>query len=218
MTATATLYAAPYQAFSTRQGVKFTADANGVIANVPLSSQADLIEAGAAYVSVDVTGIQAIPLALTSAMTAAGGFLTTALQAGAHYISMTPGTGLFLLGESAVSNTKTDTSYFEVVLPSTYVTGSNLSVAVNSQLKGSGTAGTKTLSVLAYRCAANGTHGSNIETTSPQVIPSVAASLSFNINGATLNPGDRVMIGVVSTLQETGGVALQAQLNSISLA
>lgn len=217
MATTRTLYSTAYAIFSTRGGTRYTADANGVIVNVTTNDARDLVNAGASYIPiVGGDGLVTTTFRLTDGLTPAGIGMAVSPAAGVFGISSTLGTSLGLLGEIATSNTKTDDVLFEHPLPSSYVAGQNLSVAINAQTKGAGTAGTATLAVKAYRIASDGTQGASIGAVA-QAITGVAAVYTFAITGTTLNPGDRVGVEVETVIQETTGGNLQSQINSIKV-
>ena len=214
---TRTIYTTPYAIWKSRSGTVYTADADGVLANVPVSDALDFVKGGCSYSQIDPIGIPNAPVGATDFVTAAGTFLGSTSAAGTHYISSTPGTGLYLLGEAANANTKTDVSYIEYVVPPSFIDGDAITATVNAQTKGTGTASVETVAVSAYRVAPNGTQGANLVSTAAQTISGAAAAYAFTIAGATLNPGDRLFIGVTTVITETAGVNLQAQINSLTL-
>lgn len=176
----------------------------GASANFLLSAQAE-----------GANGMFAMPLPMLGWKNAAGTNLAAAASAGEFGMTITLGTGSYLIGEAANTNTKTDDAIAEFVLPPTYIAGQNLTVTVNAQIAGAGTPGTKTVQIKAYRVASNGTQGSNIGPGSASAITAGGADVPFTITGTTLNPGDRVMLELEVVLQETGGTNINAQVNSV---
>ena len=131
-------------------------------------------------------------------------------------ISSTAGTSLRLLGASATGLTRTNTALFEVTLPSSYIPGRDVSLRVNANRTGTGTAGTNTVDFAAYRVADDGTQGADLVTTAAQAITATAADYTFAATGTGLVPGDKLLLSVVTVMQETGAVnPLTAQVNSI---
>ncbi len=211
----ASLFGSAYQAFSTRHGTHYTADANGQISGVAAGDVDDLIKAGA------TTGAQIFGTALSLLETGRntdGSALAASASAGKFGQSITLGTSANVVGEAAQSNTKTDDLLVAYVLPKTYIAGANITVTVNAKVAGSGTPGTATLAVKAYRTANDGTQGSNIGP-SAQNLTTTATDYAFTITGTTLNPGDRVILELETVIQETGGSSsISSQINSVRLA
>jgi hypothetical protein len=151
----------------------------------------------------------AVNLPLLLGRNADGSVIDATGGAGKFSQSVTLGTASYLAGENAQGNTKTDTALFELALGSDYVAGRPLTVTVNANTFGAGTAGTRTLRVYAYRVAANGTQGTNLGPAA-QNLTGAAADYSFAVDGATLSPGDLVVLKLEAAVQETGGVSPQA--------
>lgn len=216
--ATKTLYAAPYAAFCTAGGTRYTADAYGVISGVANTDYLNLVKAGA---SISPVGSSAVPsagqaaLRITDALQPTGIPITASANAGTHSLSSTAGASLYMVSEAANNSTKTDVSYFEYAVPSSYVDGQPLTATVNANTTGAGTPGTETVVAVAYRLAKDGTQGANLVTTAAQTVGAAAADYAFNIGGATLLPGDRIMLGVQTVIQETAGTNLQIKVNSV---
>jgi hypothetical protein len=148
-----------------------------------------------------------------------GSVIVAASQgAGNFLMSLTPGTSSSILGEAAQSNTKTDTAVFDTTLPDDYVAGQDITATLNALLSGTGVAGTKTAALSAYKVASDGTHGANLIATAAQNLTGAAADYAFTITGASLSPGDRLILKAVTVVQETGGAAtIKSQVNSIRL-
>ena len=160
--------------------------------------------------SGSTTGIAAYPLPLLNYKNSDGTTLAASAAAGKFGLSITAGTSEYLLTEAANSNTKTDVASTEVVLPSSYATGTNVTLTCNTQYTlGSGTVGTHTLAAAAYLVA--------LIATSAQTVPTAAGNVSFTINGSTLTPGARLFITNTLVIQDTGGSNITAQLNSCNL-
>ena len=168
--------------------------------------------------SGSTTGIAAYPLPLLNYKNSDGTTLAASAAAGKFGLSITAGTSEYLLTEAANSNTKTDVASTEVVLPSSYATGTNVTLTCNTQYTlGSGTVGTHTLAAAAYLVANAGTQGATLIATSAQTVPAAAGNVSFTITGSTLTPGARLFITNTLVIQDTGGSNITAQLNSCNL-
>jgi len=165
-----------------------------------------------------VSGMFATAFRLLDFHNTDGSALAAAASAGKFGFSITPGTQLFIVGEAAQANTKTDDAIIEAVLPPWFVSGSGITATVNASLTGAGVAGTHTAEVKAWRTANNGTQGVNLGPGVGVNITAAGADMTFAIAGATLNPGDRIMLELEVVLQETGGAAtLTAVINSVRL-
>ena len=157
-------------------------------------------------------------LTLVHGRNADGSVLAAAAASGKFGISSAVGTSLGLAGEAAQNNTKTDDVLFEVTLPESYMASSNITATVNALVAGSGTAGTKTLTVKAYRLANDGTQGANLGPAA-KTLTTGAADYACTITGTTLSPSDRLLIEIETAIQETGNAAtINAQINSLRLA
>jgi hypothetical protein len=131
-------------------------------------------------------------------------------------ISSTPGTSLRLLGASATGVTRTNTAIYSATLPANYIPGRDITLTVNANRTGTGTAGTNTVDVQAYSVTTTGTQSADLVTTAAQAITGTAADYAFTVTGTGLVAGDRLLVQVVTVTQETGAVnSLTAQVNSL---
>jgi hypothetical protein len=156
-------------------------------------------------------------LPLLSGNNANGTALSVAAPVGGFGITCTPGTATFLIGESAQGNTKTCAVVWEWPVPSDYIAGRDLTLTTNAYFSGTGTAGaTKTITLTAYKITnTTGAHGSNIGP-SASTLTNAAADYAMTIAGATLAPGDRLLLRLTAALQETGGTnPINARINSV---
>lgn len=170
-----------------------------------------------AITALDSGIVNPLPVPLTSGRNPDGTTVNATGGAGLFSVSSTPGTSLVLNGEAPQSNTKTDKVQFEAVLPGDYRAGRPLKVRVNGFYAGTGTAGTKTLTVQAYKMSDAGAAGSNLGPAA-QTLTNAAANLDFVIDGTTLLPGSRLVVVLTSVLQETGGSAsIAARLGLVEL-
>lgn len=158
-----------------------------------------------------------LSLPLTSGRNIDGSVVDATGGAGKFSATLTAGTSLSLAGEAAQGNTKTDAVAFETTLPTSYIAGKPLTLTINAQLSGSGTAGTKTLQPTAYLIAADGSHGANIGPAA-QNLDASATDMAFAITSTGLSPGDRLLIVLEAVVEETGGSdPLNAAINSARL-
>lgn len=124
---------------------------------------------------------------------------------------------LSLVTEVANSSTKTDDVEYEVTLPPDYVAGSAITVAVTQAITiGAGTLSTKTLTVDAFKVAADGTVGSNLGPAA-QNLTNASSTLSFAITPTGLVAGDKLLIQLQTVLTETGASNVTANLTSINI-
>jgi hypothetical protein len=161
-------------------------------------------------------GVVAQPLPFAGFKNPVGTALAAAAAAGVFGNSITLGTSQFLVGEAAQGNTKTSVALIEFVLPPSYVAGANITVTVNCHHTGTGTAGTKTIDLRAFKNASAGTQGSDICATAVQTISGTAADYAFTVTGTGLAVGDKLTLEITNVLQETGASAsLTGRVNSV---
>lgn len=168
--------------------------------------------------STNASGLSGYPMLLTHFKNADGTTIAASAGAGVFGISITAGTSEKLLSEAANSNTKTDYAGTELVLPASYVAGSNITVTVNCNYAlGSGTVGTHTLAADAYTISSAGVESSTLVATTAQTVPATAGTVTFTITGTTLVPGSRIWLRFTNVIQDTGASNITAQINSVSL-
>lgn len=180
---------------------------------------------GTTSLSIPTLTIELVPepvyLPLFSARSDNGTVLDAAGATGNFKVVGTVGTSLYLQGQDAQNNTKTDAAVYEFTLPSTYVAGVSPTLIVNAHyavVSGAGTAGTKTIDAFAYEIASAGTAGSDLVTTSVQTLTTSAADYSFVITGTGLKAGERLQIRLLGAIQETAnGGAFATRINSVRL-
>lgn len=214
--------------------VTFTAQGGkNVESGKELEVQSVSVTGGTVYVSTvrqaggSVTGVASsfVPSAaaaarrvnMANAYNTDGTVLTASASAGKFGKAWTFGTSESLVTEAANSNTKTDAVVFEHIVPDSYAAASNPSIIGNWSITiGSGTLSVKTLAFDVRKVADDGTQGSNLVTTAATASTSNSATdYTFAMNGATLNPGDRLQIKATIVLTETGASNVTANLNSV---
>lgn len=158
----------------------------------------------------------AVPFSLLKNVT--GATIPASATTGVFGITITAGTSEYLITEAASSSTVTDVLSYEVVLPASYVAGSDIAVTTNSNYTiGAGTIGTHTLAAAAYLVSTAGVQGSTLIATAAQSVPSSAGTQTFTITGATLSPGSRLFLTLTMIIQDTGGSNVTGRLNSLAL-
>lgn len=183
------------------------------------------IQAGNVYATVSqllggntTTGLTGFTLPVTSFKNVDGTTLAVSASSGKFGLTLTPGTATYLITEAANSNTKTDDATIEVVLPASYIAGTNITVTANTNYTlGAGTVGTHTLAAAAYLTAAAGTQGTTLIATTAQSVPATAGNVTFTITGASLVPGSRLTLDFTLVIQDTGGSNVTARVNSVAL-
>ncbi|WP_428491699.1 hypothetical protein [Rhodopila sp.] len=212
------------QTYVPRSGNKYTTDSNGNlgvagVVGVNSVDVTDLLNDGCAFGNSTqlqgATGLYATSLRLSEFKNTDGSVLAAAASAGKFGFGITLGTSFNLVSEAANSNTKTDDAVFEYVLPSNYIAGKNLTVTVNAATSGAGTLSVKTAQIKAYRIGADGTSGADIGPGVASAVTSAGADIAFTVTGATLNPGDKVLLQLETVLTETAASATFAKINSI---
>jgi hypothetical protein len=214
---------APGQQVETSAGNSYAADATGTVSNVAFGQDlVSLLAVGGRTLDSTLTpsanGLYATPITLLHTRNSDGSTLAASASSGKFGVTVTLGTASYLVSESATSASKTDTALFDVVLPRNYIAGQNITLTTNAQyVLGSATVGAHTLTAHAYRMANNGTQGTDMIATGALSIGATAGDLVSTITGTTLNPGDRMLITVVEVIEDTGGAAITARLNSARL-
>ncbi len=151
----------------------------------------------------------------------AGTTMAASAGAGVFGLSTTATFGspaqLSLVTEAANNNTKTDSCEFECVLPPDYVAGSAISVNVGQAITiGGGTLSVKTLTVDAFKMAADGTAGSNLGPAGQNLTTS-NTTLVYAITPTGLVAGDKLLIQMQTVLTETASSNVTANLTSVSV-
>ncbi len=151
----------------------------------------------------------------------AGTTITASAGAGVFGLSTTATFGspsqLSLVTEAANNNTKTDSCEFEIVLPPDYVAGSAIDVAVTQAITiGGGTLSAKTLTVDAFKVAADGTVGSNLGPAAGTLTNS-STTLHNAITPTGLVAGNKLLIQLQTVLTETASSNVTANLTDIAV-
>lgn len=160
-------------------------------------------------------GIAAANLPLIGAKNADGTTLAASAASGKFGLSLTFGTSEYLVTEAANNNAKSDACVLEHVLPANYVAGQNLTLTVQQQVViGGGTLSVRTLTPDVRKKGTDGTIGSNLASVA-QNMTNTAGDLTFTITGATLNPGDLLMIQLTAAITETASSNVTAKVSSV---
>lgn len=140
--------------------------------------------------------------------------------AGKFHIVNVSGTSLCLLSEGAKNNTKTDTAIFEVTIPQFYKAGDPINLNTNALFNiNGGTDSVKTLQAKCFKLAKDGSSSVDLIATAAQTLTGAAVDYSWTIPGATLTPGDRLLIQLIGIITETAntGTNSTVQVNSLHL-
>lgn len=198
-----------------------TVASNGVAIDTTVKEMLAGDTAGAVMAKPGVaSGLYPIRLPLLAGRNADGSALVASSPgAGNFVLAASLATSLVLTGHAAQNNTKADAALWELTLPPGYVAGSDITATLNAKYAAaSGTAGTCTVIAAAYKLADAGTMGANLVATSAAAITATAADKAFTIAGATLSPGDRILVEAIASVQETGNTGtIIATLNSARL-
>jgi hypothetical protein len=178
---------------------------NGVIVGSPST----------AFVPVGAAAVQRYML-LTDVKSASGVPVTATAGSGVPAISRTAGTSLYIAGETTSASAVTDTALFELVLPDTYVAGSNIPVTVNASVSGAGTltAASTTMTLNAY------TEVNGVETaltvSAAQQIVAAGSNMTFTITGTGLTPGAHIVLTCVMLVTSSSG-SNTGHINSVAV-
>lgn len=147
---------------------------------------------------------------------ATGGLVSA--NASQFTLNSIPGTATTLDGHSVKNAIQVDTATWSFQLPGDYTAGTDLTATVNANYTGAGAAGACTVALAAYRVGVSGGHSGTMVATAPQAIAAAAAGVVFTIVGATLSPGDGVLLRAVMTIAETANVnTLTGHINSVQI-
>ena len=131
-----------------------------------------------------------------------------------HYITETAGV-YKLFGNSPNSDTQTDTSIFQFILPQEYVDAATVVVRINALYTTVGD--TQTLDLICYEAAEAGTVGADINSTTIKTLTATATNFEFTITPTGLVSGDRLSCEFVTVFQDSNGTVGEAQINSIQV-
>lgn len=162
-------------------------------------------------------GLTPVSVPLLSAFCQDGAPLAAAAAAGDFGVTCTPGTVLELISEAATSETKTDKALWEITLPQGYVAGEDITITLDCQVNGAGTSDDSTIDLSAYLCAVDGTGTDDLVSTAAQIIATGAAEYAFVIDGATLSPGDRLLVVATMAVIESAASAITGVISSVVL-
>ena len=120
-----------------------------------------------------------------------------------------------LFGNSPNSDTQTDTSIFQFILPQEYVDAATVVVRINALFTSDGD--TKTLDLVCREAAEAGTVGADINSTTIKTLTASATNFEFTITPTALVSGDRLMCEFVTVFEDSNGTVGEAQINSIQV-
>ena len=189
--------------------VALTAQADGTIA------RSDIVQQDAVGYRIDLIG---------QTYTAAGALHDT--TGGANIFKLSIGGfgtgGLKLVGEDALSNTKTDTLMFMFPVPPEYVASETITCKVNVKVdeSGAGVAGTETLQIECYELNDEGSPGSDLASGGAQDLTAGGdgfQTVSSTITDAGIVPGDMLQFFVRLIVTETNGTAVHGEIGDIEI-
>lgn len=159
---------------------------------------------------------QPLYLPMVDAKSSSGVPITATPGSNAFGISHTFPGSEFLLSETANSSTVTDGALFEIPMPVGYLSNAAITATVNARYTlGAGTIGTHTIALGFYTISNAGVitqiGGSTVS------LPSSATDITFTSAGTMPNVGALLQIVVTIVVQDVGGSAITAQINSIRL-
>lgn len=172
---------------------------------------------GITYTRPKVSYNKAYGIPISQIKAADGADLALSETAGDHFLSLASDVWL-LQGEEAISETEASVSRFQFVLPPEYKAGGNVKLRLKHRSNGAGTAGTCTIDVNAYEQDGNGAKGSDICATAAQTVTKTTWTTSdFTITATGLVAGDIINFVVTTSIQESAGSALAAQIDGIAV-
>jgi hypothetical protein len=157
-------------------------------------------------------------LSLTAVKTDAGIGPTASATSTAPGVSRTAGTSLQLVGAATSGATPATTKMvWELTLPDTYVNGAAIPLLVNCvvAIATDVTAGSTTMTPVAYSESAAGVETSLGSIAAQQIPLTTAATLTFSIPGTGLVAGQRIVIELTALVTTTSGGASSVAVNSV---
>lgn len=163
------------------------------------------------------TGLTSTTVPMTGMRTATGLMMTASASSTNYGITYTPGTTAILAGTATSSSSTSNVAACDVVLPATYIAGTNITLSVGCYYtNSSSTASVHTMAAAAYLNTAAGLQGSTLIATSAQTVPITTSALqTFTITGATLVPGSYLTL-TFSLAMTNGAGASTGFLTSVS--
>lgn len=155
---------------------------------------------------------------LTDVKLATGLPLTASTSSSTFGLTFAAATGATVVSSAANNSSIAPVGALEIVLPSNYVAGQNVTVNITQNIViGAGTVSTKTLTVTGYLQTDAGASGSNLIATAAGTLTNTQSTLSFVITGTTLVPGSRLLILMTGALTETATSNVTFLLSKITL-
>lgn len=135
---------------------------------------------------------------------------------GDHYLVLNANT-VVLRGISPNSDTQTDVSYLQFLLPPEYVAAGDVKVRINCKYTSApGTAGT--VDVEAFKVTlTTGAIGADLCETAAQDLTASGVATDFVITATTLSPGDVLNIKITTVFQDSDGAVGEAEIGSIQM-
>jgi len=112
---------------------------------------------------------------------------------------------LLLRGREVTGDTLPNEQAWVAALPSGYEAGGTVKLAVHARYAGGGTAGTVTIDAEVYELTDAGAAGGDLCATAAQSVSGSWADVEFTVTPTGLTAGDRLMILLRASVQETGG-------------
>lgn len=150
----------------------------------------------------------------------ADGTVLTATAAATNFaLTVVDVTSIKLSGTTANNSTATNDAYLSFTMPDNYTAGKNLTLTANVAIVTGGAPGytTKTFQAKVFKVSTAGAYGADIGPGTTAVINAAGSDLTAAIAGATLSPGDRIIVEVETILAATGAVNCNTVINSVRL-
>jgi hypothetical protein len=124
---------------------------------------------------------------------------------------------LYIQGEESISETEASVGWLEFTLPSNYVPAGTITLRAVVDVVGSGTLGTCTVDFEARLSDNNGAVGSDLVTTAATAVSATAGAKDFVVTPTGLVPGSKLVVKVVTSIAESGGVAIAAIITKLQV-
>jgi hypothetical protein len=158
------------------------------------------------------TGLTLTPLRVTDMRTATGVMMGTSASGTVFGLTVSPGTGAYLVGTATSSGSTSNVAYVEFVLPPNYIAGTNLTLGISCYyLNGSSTASVHTMTGAAYlENTTTGAQGSTLIASGAVTCPiTTASNQTVTVTGTTLLPGSYLGITFSAAVTNGGGASTE---------
>lgn len=194
-------------------------DATGM--HVQAGMAVDIPDGSIARSELVEDALVSFPISTVEVLGADGAALAISETAGDFYRSI--GTNqLLILGEvsngTVGADTEASVGWFPFVLPHNYVAGGDITIRAGVDVTGAGALGTCTIDFSAYlQNGLSGSVGSDLVSTAATAISKTEANKDFVVDATGLVAGDKLIIKMTTSVDNTDSTAIQAQISRLAV-